>query len=133
MKRARIFTERGVSLVEPLVAMVVLSISLMGSLSMFALAQEGISGSAKSLEAMALAESRMERLRTLPYDSLESGSQTVNGIALTWMVLSDHPKPAGSRSSLITVTAEWSAGRGQPRQVRLGMRRANPVFSGVAS
>lgn len=133
MRQSRVFSERGVSLVEPLVAMVVISFSLLGSVGMFAAAQEGVSGGARSLEAMALVESRMERLRALPYNSLASGNQTVNGTVLTWTVFPDQPNPADSRSLMITVTAEWSAGTGKPRKVRLGMRRANPVFSEAAS
>jgi hypothetical protein len=121
------------SLVEPLVAMVVISFSLLGSVGMFTVAQDGISGSAKSLEAMALAESRMERLRALPYSSLLSGNRTVNGIVLAWTVLPDRPNLAGSRGALLTVSAEWSGRGGQPRKIRLGMRKANPVFSGAAS
>ncbi len=133
MKRSRVLSERGVSLVEPLVAMVVISFSLLGSVGMFAVAQEGVSVGAGSLEAMALAESRMERLRALPYGSLASGSQTVKGTVVTWTVLPDQPDPGDSRSSMITVTAEWSVGTGKPRKARLGMRRANPVFSGAVS
>lgn len=133
MRHARVLSERGMSLVEPLVAMVVISFSLLGSVGMFAAAQDGISGSAKSLEAMALAESRMERLRALPYSSLLSGNQTINGIVLTWTVLPDQPNLADSRGALIRVSAEWSGRGGQPRKIRLGMRKANPVFSGAAS
>lgn len=133
LKRQGILSERGVSLVEPLVAMVVISFSLLGSVGMFAVAQDGISGSAKSLEAMTLAESRMERLRVLPYRSLLGGEQRVNGIALTWTVRPDQPAPAESRSSMITVTAEWAVRNGQLRTIRMGLRKANPVFSGAAS
>ncbi len=132
-RRSRVLSESGVSLVEPLVAMVVISFSLLGSVGMFAVAQEGISGGAKNLEALALAESRMERLRALPYGSLLSGNQTINGIALTWTVIPDRPNLADSRGALISVSAEWSGRGGQPRKVRLGMRKANPVFSGAAS
>ena len=121
------------SLVEPLVAMVVISFSLLGSVGMFAAAQDGISGSAKSLEAMALAESRMERLRALPYGRLTGGEQRANGIVLIWTVRPDQPAPADSRSSMITVSAEWSVGKGRPRKIRMGLRKANPVFSGAAS
>ncbi|TAL10303.1 MAG: hypothetical protein EPO02_07985 [Nitrospirae bacterium] len=133
MSRMRVFSERGVSLVEPLVAMVVIAFSLLGSVGMFAAAQDGISGSAKNMEAMALAESRMERLRALPYGSLASGNQTVNGIVLTWSVFPDRPNLSDSRGALIRVGAEWSGRGGQPRKVRLGLRKANPVFSGAAS
>lgn len=132
MRKPRVLSERGMSLVEPLVAMVVISFSLLGSVGMFAVAQDGISGSAKSLEAMTLAESRMERLRVLPYSSLLGGEQVVDGIVLTWTVRPDQPALADSRSSMITVTAGWSVGKGQPRKIRMGLRKANPVFSGAA-
>jgi len=132
-RRSRIFSESGVSLVEPLIAMVVISFSLLGSVGMFAVAQEGISGGAKNLEATALVESRMERLRVLPYGSLVSGNQTTNGIVLTWTVFPDRPNLVDSRGALISVSAEWSGRGGQLRKIRLGMRKANPVFSGAAS
>ena len=132
-RQSRVLSESGVSLVEPLIAMVVISFSLLGSVGMFAVAQEGISGGAKNLEATALAESRMERLRALPYGSLVSGNQTINGIVLTWTVVPDRPNLADSRGALISVRAEWSGRGGQPRKIRLGMRKANPVFSGAAS
>jgi len=132
MKPARVLSERGMSLVEPLVAMVVISFSLLGAVGMFAAAQDGLSGSTKSLEARALAESRMERLRAQSYGSLLDGARKVNGIALTWTVRPDRAAPAESRSSMITVTAEWSVGKGRPRKIRVGLRRANPVFSGAA-
>ena len=133
MRYTRVLSERGMSLAEPLVAMVVISFSLLGSVGMFAVAQDGISGSAKSLEAMTLAESRMERLRVLPYSSLLGGEQVANGIVLRWAVRPDRPTPADSRSSMITVTAEWTVGKGRPRTIRMGLRKANPVFSGAAS
>src|SRR5712692_9047642 len=118
-KRSRVLSESGVSLVEPLVAMVVISFSLLGSVGMFTLAQEGISGGAKNMEATALAESRMERLRALPYRSLVNGNQTINGIVLTWTVVPDRPNLVDSREALLTVSAEWSGRGGQPRKVRL--------------
>ena len=133
MRPSRMLSENGVSLVEPLVAIVVISFSLLGSVGMFAVAQDGVSGSAKSLEAMALAESRMERLRALSYGSLVSGNQTVNGIALTWTVFPEQPNLMDSQAALVRVSAVWSGRGGQSRKIRLGMRKANPVFSGAAS
>ncbi len=162
MERVLLLSERGMSLVEPLVAMVVLSLSLLGSVSMFALAQDGITVGARTLQAMALAESRLERLRAAAYHTLltadldgdgvvdvwlkDSGSegdavaddgehtarQTINGIIVTWTVRPDRPSLANSRTATITVTAAWFDQAGRCRMVRLGMRRANPVFSGGA-
>jgi len=158
MERVSLLSKRGMSLVEPLVAMVVLSLSLLGSVSMFALAQDGIAVGARKLQAMALAETRLERLRAAVYHTLltadldgdgvvdvrlkDSGSegdavaddgeytarQTINGIIVTWTVRPDRPSLANSRTATITVTAAWSDQAGRLRMVRLGMWRANPVF-----
>jgi Tfp pilus assembly protein PilV len=141
MERVSLLSERGMSVVEPLVAMVVLSFSLLGSVSMFALAQDGITGGARKFQAMALAETRLERLRAAAYHTLLAtdldgdgvvGRQTINGIIVTWTVRPDRPSLADSRTATITVTAAWSDQAGHRRMVRLGMRRANPVFSGGA-
>jgi prepilin-type N-terminal cleavage/methylation domain-containing protein len=140
-------SERGFSMVEPLVAMVVLTVSLLGAVGMFAVAQDGVTGGGKSLEAMALAESKMERLRALPYpalltDGLSDGEAQAEpstarlsskGIVLIWKVRPDRPALFLSRAALIFVTAEWSERGGHRRTIRLGMRRANPVFGGGAS
>ena len=162
MERVSLLLDRGMSMVEPLVAMVVLSVSLLGSVSMLALAQDGIAGGARKLEALALAESRLERLKAVPYQSLlkadlggdgwlevrlkDSGSagdavagdggytarQAINGVMVTWAVRPDRPSLANSPMATITVTAAWSDQGGRRRTVRLGMRRASPVFSGRA-
>ena len=145
----------GFSLIETMVAMAVLSIMLLGAVGLFTVAQDGISGGAKGLEAMALAETGMERLRAAPFHTLltagtgvadvglqDHGSdgdtaagdgeytarRTVQGIVLTWTVRPDQPGLARSRAVTIKVTAEWSDRRGSRRTVRLGMRRANPVY-----
>jgi Tfp pilus assembly protein PilV len=163
MKRKRDGSEGGLSLVEPLIAMAILSISLLGSVGMFVVAQDGISGGAKSLEASALAESKLERLRAMPYQSLlradlngdgradaqlqdsgtdgdavagdgeYTGREVVNGIMVMWTVRPDQPSLAFSHTTMITVTSQWVSRTGQSRKVRLGMRRANPVFSGGAA
>ena len=100
---------------------------------------------------MALAESRVERLRVLPYqallsdgliggDAVETPAQGTgaarllsNGILVTWTVRSDRPVLSLSRTSLIVVTAEWSERGGHRRTIRLGIRRANPRFTGGIS
>ena len=81
MERVSLLSERGMSVVEPLVAMVVLSFSLLGSVSMFALAQDGITGGARKLEAMALAETRLERLRVAAYYTLLTADLDGDGVA----------------------------------------------------
>ena len=144
---------------ETMVALALLSISLLGAVSMATVAQDGISAGAKGLEALALAETRLERMRAAAYHTLltadlngdgvadvilqDHGSdgdaaagdgeytarRTVRGIVLTWTVRPDQPGLARSRAVTIRVTAEWSDRRGSRRTVQLGMRRANPVYS----
>ena len=155
MKRARLkrrCTDEGSSLVEALVAMSILSIVLAGCLGLFAVANDGLAAGAKSLVMTALAESRIEALRTIPYPSLGApvltedgealtveemvggqflGRQTIQGILMTYTVTPDNPVLIRSRAVTITVAAEWDDPRGKHRTVRFGLRRANPVYSGV--
>jgi pilin/secretion family protein with methylation motif len=143
----------GCSLIEALVAMAVLSIILMGVASMFALSQMGIADGAKSLETSALVETKIERLRSIPYHELraayskgegkadlvveDAGSggfharQRVGRVDLSWSVIPDGPVLNKSRAATIKVTAEWIDARGQHRTMRFGIRRANPVYSGA--
>ena len=47
MQPMRIVSDRGFSLVEPLIGMVVLTVSLLGAAGMLAIAQDGVTGGAK--------------------------------------------------------------------------------------
>jgi prepilin-type N-terminal cleavage/methylation domain-containing protein len=145
----------GFSLVETMVALVVLSTVLMGALGMFMQTQTGISAAEKTLDMAALAETRMETLRHMPYQSLLApdfdgdgevdlvlvdagggifrGQQNINGILLTWTVCPDLPRIANSPAVTLTVTAESVDPQGRRRAIRFGMRRANPVYGGAFS
>ena len=147
--------DQGCSLIEALVAMTILSIVLVGCLGLFALADDGLAAGAKSLAMTALAESKIEALRTTPYQSLLApplkedgkadlifeemgggqfrGRQTIQGILMTFTVTPDNPVLIRSRATTIKVSTEWDDSRGQHRTVRFGLRRANPVYSGVTS
>ena len=145
-------TEYGSSLVEALVAMSILSIVLAGCLGLFTMADDGLAAGAKSLVMTALAESRIEALRTIPYPSLVApvftedsealtveetargqvlGRQTIQGILMTYTVTPDNPVLIRSQAATITVAADWADPRGRHRIIQFGLRRANPVYSGV--
>jgi len=132
--------------------MSIISIVLAGCLGFFAIADDGLAAGAKSLVMTALAESRIEALRTIPYPSLVApvftgdsevitvektaggqflGRQTIHGILMTYTVTPDNPVLIRSRAVTITVAADWADPRGRHRMVRFGLRRANPVYSGV--
>ncbi len=132
--------------------MSILSIVLAGSFGMFALTEKSTAAAAKSLSVTALVESKMEVLRTIPYQSLMApdfdgdgtvdlifeekdvglflGQQTIQSILLTYTLILDQPQLVRSSSATIKVTADWKDPEGRPRTVRFGLRRANPVYSG---
>jgi hypothetical protein len=152
--------ESGFSRVEALVAMVLLSINIVGLMSMFVVAQDGIAGGARSLDMMALVESRIERLRTRPYlalldvdaasgtvlkdDGLDgdkvagdgefSAREAVDGVVVTWSVKPDRGVLRVSPCSTLSVSAEWADQKEKPkRTVQLSVRRANPVYRASVS
>ena len=60
----------GFTLVESMVALVVLSIGVMGTIGMFEWAERGLQRGALTTTALALAESRLEAKRSLPWEQL---------------------------------------------------------------
>src|SRR5437879_13603365 len=101
MKRGSLHSKRGMSLAEPLVAMVVLSFSLLGSVSMFALAQDGITVGARKLQAMALAETRIERLRVAAYHTLLTAALDGDGVVDVGL------KDSGSEGDAVAEDGEY--------------------------
>ena len=63
-------TPTGFTLVETMIALVVLSIGVIGTIGMFEWAQEGLERGALTTTALALAESRLEAKRSLPWEQL---------------------------------------------------------------
>ncbi len=144
--------DHGCTLAEVLVSMSILSIVLTGSFGMFAVTEKSTAAAAKSLAMTALVESRIEVLRSVPYQSLSApdfdgdgtadlvfeekdagvflGQQTIQHILLTYTLILDQPQLVRSRAATIKVTADWKDPDGRPRTVRFGLRRANPVYSG---
>ncbi len=71
--------ERGFTLIEAAVALVVMMIVGLGAASLFAYSTRNNSGAADRAAAIAIAQQRMERLRSVEYDdvSLDAGTTTV--------------------------------------------------------
>ncbi len=82
MTRAR----RGVSLIEVLIACVLLTVAVMGIVG----AATGISkqsgSSRRQIQAAGMAQKRLDSLRSLPCGSMTSGTVTRQGITQTWTV-----------------------------------------------
>jgi len=67
---SQLFTTSGFSLVECMVALVVLSIGVVGAMGMFEHAERGLQRGALTTTALVLAESRLEAKRSLPWEQL---------------------------------------------------------------
>lgn len=62
--------EQGISLVEVMVAMMILAMAMMGSLSLFEWAEGGMRQGETAMRALALAESKLEGKRAVPWEHL---------------------------------------------------------------
>ena len=110
-------SKAGFTLVEVLVAMSLLSIALLGFASVGVNAIHNDSLSRKSNVASALAQAKLEQLRSLPYSNTEwtSGSHTESGLdedgntggeyTRTWVVTVDYDGHSGLRR--VSVTVSW--------------------------
>ncbi len=78
-RRVRAMSAEGFTLVESMVALVVLSIGIIGTIGMCEWAQRGLQRGALTTTALALAESRLEAKRSLPWDQLLADDLDQNG------------------------------------------------------
>jgi prepilin-type N-terminal cleavage/methylation domain-containing protein len=72
--------ERGFSLIEVMVAMVVLAFGLLGAMASFQSADHGLQEGAKGTRALALVESRLEAKRAMPWQTLLSDDLNADGM-----------------------------------------------------
>ena len=82
----------GVSVVEVLVALVVFTVGALAAVQQMLTARQQARAAELITEAAAAAQYQMETLRSLPYDSVASDSDTVWGFPLTWTVSGASPK-----------------------------------------
>ena len=86
--------EGGISLLEVMVAMLIFTIGALAAVQQALTARQQARAGEYITEAAAAAQYQMETLRSLPYDSLVSGSDSVWGFPLTWTVSGATPKIA---------------------------------------
>jgi Tfp pilus assembly protein PilV len=84
MKRIDLKSNRGISILEVLIAMVVLSLSLLVLLNMAMVALDGNDWSNKTSLATQLLQDKLEQLRVDPDPA--SGVDTASGVTRTWTV-----------------------------------------------
>lgn len=84
MKRIDLKSNRGITILEVLIAMVVLSLSLLLLLNMAMVALDGNDWSNKTSIATQLLQEKLEQLRVDPDPA--GGSDTASGVTRTWSV-----------------------------------------------
>ncbi len=84
--------EGGISLLEVMIALLVFTIGALAAVQQSLTARQQARAGEIITEATAAAQYQMETLRSLPYDSLDSASDTLWGFPLTWTVSGAAPK-----------------------------------------
>ena len=113
----------GFTLIEMMVAILLLGVGLMGLAALSSTVTRANVHSSARTTANALAQERIERLRTDAYDAIVNGSdvRTVDGIAYarSWDISADDPEP-GLKTVVVTVT--WTS-RGRTHSTTLSTIR----------
>jgi type IV pilus assembly protein PilV len=116
--------EKGLTLLEVLVAMVVLSLGLLALTKMQITAIQVNAASGRLTQATAIAQDKLEQLMALPYDDPQlddddltphTETRPAQGYTITWRVDQD-ALAVGVKTINLTVT--WS-NRGQPKTFSL--------------
>lgn len=101
MKTKRVRNEDGITILEVLIAMIILSMSLLLLLNMAMVALDGNDWSHKTTNATQLMQEKLEQLRASTNPT--GGVDTVDGVVRTWSVSS---ASAHLRRALVQVTWE---------------------------
>ena len=105
--------ERGFSMVELLIAMVVMAIGLLGAAQMIPLAMAGVTQAGMRTRSVQLAQERLDELTSNDFDAsvLNAGtySETADNTTLDWTIADDNPYPGTKR---IDLTVSWVTSRG---------------------
>jgi len=107
MKRFK--TSRGFTLLEMMIAMTILSVALLGLGQMMLLSIRGNSFGNKVTEATTFAQDKMEELRTVDWNGLQDGNDTISGFQgiqyqRAWTVV-----PAGTMKT-VNLAVSWNDG-----------------------
>ena len=105
---------KGYTLIEVLVALVILSISLLGIASLMSSSTRYNAFGGRLTEATTLAQDRLEKFRTTPWANIATGNDTIQGAtgityARAWRVDAIPPPPDDTLKTA-TVTVNWNDG-----------------------
>jgi len=101
MEKMKLHKETGFTILEVMIAMIILSISLLLLLNMAMIALDGNDWSNKTTIATQLLQAKIEQLRS-DYNNLSNGNDTVSGLTRTWTVSN-----AGNNLRKVDVSITW--------------------------
>ncbi len=108
MKKIRVKNQTGITILEVLIAMIILSISLLLLLNMGMVALDGNDWSNKTTIATQMMQEKLEELRNVPnLSSSANGHDTSSGVSRVWTVTD-----AGSHLRRVDVAVTWEDIRG---------------------
>jgi type IV pilus assembly protein PilV len=120
--------ERGFTVIEVLIAMLVLLIGMAGILTLQLTAMQATSFSRHATEASILSEDKMEALRTMPINLLSDGSDQVDARGVpdeeglytrAWTVT------PGASTTALTVSVSWNEQGAEPYTITMSTLRSN--------
>lgn len=128
MSPGSIGREKGLSLIEVVVCMLVLGACMISGMSMTRATQAGLDAGRKVSTAAAYAQAKMEEEISLPYNELIQGEpehqDAPEGFIRTWTIQKNAPYP---RCSTVFVTVEWADSTGRTHSVALMTVRSKGV------
>jgi prepilin-type N-terminal cleavage/methylation domain-containing protein len=104
----------GMSLVELMVGIVILTVGLLGLAGVSTVVLRQMNGSASQTLATTLAQSRFEEFEGRPCASIIGGTATTRGVTETWTA-----SAVGSRGRLVTDTVRFAGVRGSVSTIGL--------------
>jgi prepilin-type N-terminal cleavage/methylation domain-containing protein len=152
--------DKGFSLIEVMIAMVISGIAFMGAIGAVQISSGHTRQGALDSRALELAQARLEAKQSVrwPYlleddldqdgihetmmkddgqipdatadDGIYTAMLERNGITVVWSVETDRPGPLGLVSMVAIRAVSSYAGQGSPKEVMVATLRANPAFVG---
>ena len=114
---------RGFSLIEALVALMLLTVALIPMAALPAATSRLYAASAAREQAALLAVQKLDELESKKFNDLSSGSQTIGGYKMTWTV-----GEAVDQQRKVKVSVAWNEGKSKfevTRQVSAGAHRTS--------